>query len=60
MTLFIWLIKYWRCFDERVHAAQKAGLLAAEEVKTLVEFEAMQQEVIKVNEFSFDFSTIIS
>jgi acyl-CoA dehydrogenase len=47
-------------FDERVHAAQKAGLLAAEEVKTLVEFEAMQQEVIKVNEFSFDFSTIIS
>ena len=47
-------------FDDRVYAAQKAGLLASEEVKTLIEFEAMQQEVIKVNEFSFDFSTIIS
>jgi hypothetical protein len=47
-------------FEDRVYAAQKAGLLASEEVKTLIEFEAMQQEVIKVNEFSFDFSTIIS
>jgi acyl-CoA dehydrogenase len=47
-------------FDERAYAAQKAGFLSAEEVKTLVDFDAKQQEVIKVNEFSFDFSTIIS
>jgi acyl-CoA dehydrogenase len=47
-------------FDERVYAAQKAGFLATEEVKTLVDYEAKLQEVIKVNEFSFDFSTIIS
>ncbi|MES2217017.1 MAG: acyl-CoA dehydrogenase [Pseudomonadota bacterium] len=47
-------------FDDRVYAAQKAGFLASEEVKMLVDFEAMLQEVIKVNEFSFDFSTIIS
>jgi acyl-CoA dehydrogenase len=45
---------------ERVQSAFKAGFLTADEVKDLIAYENLQQEVVKVNEFSFDFSEVIS
>jgi acyl-CoA dehydrogenase len=47
-------------FNERVLAAGQAGILTADEVQSLLDFEAIQQEVIKVNEFSFDFNSVIT
>jgi acyl-CoA dehydrogenase len=47
-------------FPERVQSAFKAGFLTQDEVAELIAYEALQQEVVKVNEFSFDFSEVIS
>jgi len=45
--------------DERIEAAIQAKLLNAEEAATLNEFNKMYQEVIRVNEFSFDLNTVV-
>jgi acyl-CoA dehydrogenase len=47
-------------FKERVLAAATAEILTADEVHDLLDFEIMKQEIIKVNEFSFDFSSVIT
>ncbi len=46
--------------EERRQAALKAGILTAEEVQALHDFDAIYKEVIKVNEFSFDLNSVIS
>jgi acyl-CoA dehydrogenase len=46
-------------FDERAQAAAKVGAITAAELKTLIAFNAKLEEVINVNEFSFDYSTVI-
>lgn len=45
---------------EKLHAAQKAGVLTAEEVRALREFDALHKEVIKVDEFSFDLNSVLT
>jgi len=47
-------------YNERIGAAFEAGVITKEEASALREFEALQHEVIKVNEFSFDLNTIIT
>lgn len=47
-------------FNARVRAAIEAGILTAEEGKTLNEFEVLRNEIIKVNEFSFDLTRVIA
>ncbi|RDI46050.1 acyl-CoA dehydrogenase [Aquicella lusitana] len=47
-------------FAERVRAAEQAGVLSADEAHTLNEFESLRNEIIKVNEFSFDLSKVIA
>lgn len=53
-------IPYRYNFDERVNAAQKAGILTADEARELNNFETLRQEIIKVNEFSFDLEQVIA
>ncbi|MBX3708919.1 MAG: acyl-CoA dehydrogenase [Gammaproteobacteria bacterium] len=47
-------------FSECIHAAKQVGILSAEEACMLVEFEKLRSEIIKVNEFSFDFDAVIA
>lgn len=47
-------------FTERVEKAQQLNLLTADECNMLNEFEALKNEIIKVNEFSFDLKQVIS
>lgn len=47
-------------FAERVKAAEKAGILTGEEASVLSEFESLKNEIIKVNEFSFDLHQVIA
>jgi acyl-CoA dehydrogenase len=47
-------------FEQRVHAAGSAGILTPDEVQSLIDYQVLQQEIIKVNEFSFDFTSVIS
>lgn len=46
--------------DEQLELATKTSALTADEVHALREFSELQKEVIKVNEFSFDLSTVMS
>jgi len=45
---------------ERIQFAWKAGVLTEEEVNRLIEFEQLRRDIIQVNEFSFDLSTVIA
>lgn len=47
-------------FSERIQYAKEKGILNADEAKLLNEFESLRNEIIKVNEFSFDLNTIIA
>jgi acyl-CoA dehydrogenase len=47
-------------FAQRILAAQETGLLNTEEGQILSEYEALREEIIKVNEFSFDLSDVIA
>ncbi|MDR3491776.1 MAG: acyl-CoA dehydrogenase [Gammaproteobacteria bacterium] len=47
-------------FDERTLAAFQAKILTKSEMTALREYEALEQEIIKVNEYSFDLSTILT
>lgn len=53
-------IPNWYNFNERIHAAQQAGILTSEEAQILEEFETLRNEIIKVNEFSFDLDTVLA
>lgn len=46
--------------EDRTKVALKAKQLTKEEVKALLDFDAIQKEVIKVNEFTFDLSSVVS
>jgi len=46
--------------EKRIAAAKSAGILDADESSLLHEFEALRDEIIKVNEFSFDLSKVIT
>lgn len=46
--------------DEKIRAAKSAGILTFEESSIMTEFELLRNEIIKVNEFSFDFSQVIA
>ncbi len=45
---------------EKLQAIQATGELSEEEARTLQEFDALYQEVIKVDEFTFDLKTVVS
>ena len=47
-------------FLECVNAAVKAGILNEEEMRSLIQFEALRDEIIKVNEFTFDLKKVIA
>lgn len=47
-------------FVTRVEAALKADVLTKAESSALLDFDALQKEIIKVNEFSFDLSKVIT
>jgi alkylation response protein AidB-like acyl-CoA dehydrogenase len=47
-------------FSERIQSAQAANILTAEEAHALSEFEKLRNEIIKVNEFSFDLGEVIA
>lgn len=46
-------------FEEKVHLAQEGNILTAEEARQLNKFEVLRREIVKVNEFNFDFKTVI-
>lgn len=46
-------------YAERLKAALKAKVITKSEMSTLLEYDALQNEVITVDEFSFDFSKVI-
>jgi acyl-CoA dehydrogenase len=46
-------------FVIKLKAAEQANVLTASEAKILEEFNALYQEVIKVNEFSFDLNEVL-
>jgi acyl-CoA dehydrogenase len=43
----------------RADAAVKANILTADEAQALQQYDALHQEIIKVDEFSFDLSSVI-
>ncbi len=45
---------------ERIQAAGKSGILSSEEVTILTNYETLKDEIIQVNEFSFDLETVIA
>jgi len=46
-------------FEERLKLATQINMITHEEEKLLKEFELLYREIIKVDEFSFDLSTVI-
>jgi acyl-CoA dehydrogenase len=47
-------------FKQRVNAAVSVGALTAEEGRALSDYDSLQQEVIKVDEFSFDLQSVLT
>lgn len=47
-------------FSERIQSALAANILTLEEAHALSEFEKLRNEIIKVNEFSFDLGEVIA
>jgi hypothetical protein len=47
-------------FNDKLKAAQNSGVLTAEEVLSVTSFEALREEIIKVNEFSFDLEQVVA
>lgn len=45
---------------EKIKVAQETEILTHEEARMLSEFEALKNEIIKVNEFSFDLTSVIA
>lgn len=46
--------------SERIAAASQLGILSPEEVTMLTNYKLLKNEIIKVNEFSFDLETVIA
>jgi len=46
--------------SEQLKSAEQANILTAQEAEVLREFEKLRSEIIKVNEFSFDLSTVLA
>ena len=42
----------------RVQAAQKAGIFTSVEAQALLNFDKLKNDIIKVDEFSFDLSSV--
>jgi alkylation response protein AidB-like acyl-CoA dehydrogenase len=53
-------LKLHRDTASRIQAAREEGVLTDQEAQALTEFEALRQEIIKVNEFSFDLDHVIA
>lgn len=53
-------IPEYYAFSERVQLAEKAAILTKDEAQRLLTFEALRDEIIKVNEFSFDLEQIVA
>lgn len=47
-------------YEEKLIKAKNTGVLSPEEAKQLSEFERLKNEIIKVNEFSFDLAQVIA
>jgi alkylation response protein AidB-like acyl-CoA dehydrogenase len=47
-------------FLDRLRAAEEAGILTSSEADAVREFEALREEIIKVNEFTFDLERVIA
>lgn len=52
-------VPHFGSLAERLQAAQKMSVLTEDEVKTYHEYNTMYQEVIRVNEFTFDLRSIV-
>ena len=52
-------IKNYGTLAERVQAAKKDGILNANETKSMLEYDALINEIIKVNEFTFDLEQVV-
>lgn len=46
--------------QEKIAAAKQSGVFTDDEVKMLTSYEALKDEIIKVNEFSFNLETVIA
>jgi acyl-CoA dehydrogenase len=46
--------------ESNLETALKTGVVTADEIETFQHFRALHQEIIKVNEFSFDLTKVIS
>jgi len=46
--------------EERLQAAMQANVLTADEMATLLSFHRLYEEIIRVNEFTFDLRTIVT
>jgi acyl-CoA dehydrogenase len=53
-------IPEYYAFKERVDAAVKGGILTSQEAQVLTEFEALRDEIIKVNEFTFNLKEVVA
>ena len=53
-------IPEYLAFPESVSAAQKSGILTSQEAKAIIEFEELREEIIKVNEFTFDLQQVVA
>jgi acyl-CoA dehydrogenase len=47
-------------FAERMQYAQQSGVLSAEEITLLTAYEKLRNDIIQVNEFSFDLSKVLA
>jgi acyl-CoA dehydrogenase len=47
-------------FKKRVESVSQAGLLTLEEANMLIQYESLRNEIIKVNEFSFDLTQVLA
>ncbi len=53
-------IPSWYSFAKRIEVAKNKHILTTEEIDQLMEFELLRNEIIKVNEFSFDLDKVIA
>lgn len=54
------VIPEYHSFPQRVQLAEKAAILTKDEAQRLLAFEALRDEIIKVNEFTFDLGQIVA
>ncbi|MBA3660547.1 MAG: acyl-CoA dehydrogenase [Gammaproteobacteria bacterium] len=47
-------------FAQKIAAAETAGIITADESRILSDYDHLKDEIIKVNEFSFDLNTVLA